>query len=72
MVRRGFPIDVSALLHERLWSRLEAGVFCSATLATHGDGFGFFLRRTGSAGVDDARIVTEVLPHVFDYSSTPS
>ena len=43
----GVPIDVSALLHERLWTRLEAGVFCSATLATHGDGFGFFLRRSG-------------------------
>jgi ATP-dependent DNA helicase RecQ len=65
----GLPIDVSALLHERLWSRFESGVFCSATLSTHGDGFGFFLRRSGVERVGDERIVTEVLPHVFDYRS---
>ena len=61
----GLPIDVSALLHERLWSRFEAGVFCSATLSTHGDGFGFFLRRCGVGRVGDERIVADVLPHVF-------
>jgi ATP-dependent DNA helicase RecQ len=65
----GSPIDVSALLHERLWSRLEAGVFCSATLSTHGDGFGFFLRRTGVGRLEEARLITEILPHVFDYKS---
>ncbi len=65
----GLPIDVSALLHESLWSRLEAGVFCSATLSTHGDGFGFFLRRSGLARVGEERIAAEVLPHVFDYHS---
>jgi ATP-dependent DNA helicase RecQ len=65
----GLPIDVSALLHERLWSRFEAGVFCSATLSTHGDGFRFFLRRSGIGRVGDDRITTEVLPEVFDYGS---
>jgi ATP-dependent DNA helicase RecQ len=65
----GLPIDVSALLHERLWSRFEAGVFCSATLSTHGDGFGFFLRRSGLGRAGDERITAEVLPHVFDYRS---
>jgi ATP-dependent DNA helicase RecQ len=65
----GSPIDVSALLHERLWFRLEAGVFCSATLATHGDGFGFFLRRVGVGRLEPARLITEILPHVFDYKS---
>lgn len=65
----GSPIDVSALLHERLWSRLGAGVFCSATLATYGDGFGFFLRRTGVGRLGGARLTTEVLPHVFDYQA---
>ncbi|HZH32559.1 MAG TPA: RecQ family ATP-dependent DNA helicase [Pyrinomonadaceae bacterium] len=65
----GSPIDVSALLYERLWSRLGAGVFCSATLATYGDGFGFFLRRTGVGRLGGARLITEILPHVFDYKS---
>jgi len=65
----GSPIDVSALLYERLWSRLEAGVFCSATLQTHGDGFGFFLRRSGVARLGEPRIIQETLPHVFDYQS---
>ncbi|HEV2765468.1 MAG TPA: RecQ family ATP-dependent DNA helicase, partial [Pyrinomonadaceae bacterium] len=65
----GSPIDVSALLHERLWSRLGAGVFCSATLATYGDGFGFFLRRTGVGRLGGARLITEILPHVFDYKA---
>ena len=65
----GFPIDVSALLHERLWSRLEAGIFCSATLATHGDRFGFFLRRTGIGRLEETRVIPEILPHVFDYKS---
>jgi hypothetical protein len=65
----GLPIDVSTLLHERLWSRLETGVFCSATLATHGDGFGFFARRSGVGRVGDERVTAEVLPHVFDYCS---
>jgi ATP-dependent DNA helicase RecQ len=66
---KGSPIDVSALLYERLWSRLEAGAFCSATLATHGDAFGFFLRRTGLSRIEDARLIAEILPHVFDYKS---
>jgi ATP-dependent DNA helicase DinG len=65
----GLPIDVSAILHERLWSRFESGVFCSATLSTHGDGFGFFLRRSGVGRLGSERIATEVLPHVFDYRS---
>jgi ATP-dependent DNA helicase RecQ len=66
---QGAPIDVSALLHERLWSRLEAGIFCSATLATHGDNFGFFLRRTGVGRLENSRVIPEILPHVFDYKS---
>lgn len=65
----GAPIDVSALLHERLWSRLESGAFCSATLATYGDGFGFFLRRTGVGRLGEAQLIKEILPHVFDYRS---
>lgn len=63
----GLPIDVSALLHDRLWSRLDAAVFCSATLATHGDEFGFFLRRNGLERLQKTKVVTEILPHVFDY-----
>jgi ATP-dependent DNA helicase RecQ len=65
----GSPIDVSALLYERLWARLESGAFCSATLSTHGDRFGFFLRRTGLGRVGELRLIEEILPHVFDYKS---
>ncbi|KAF0243359.1 MAG: ATP-dependent DNA helicase DinG, partial [bacterium] len=53
----GLPIDVSVLF------------FCSATLATHGDEFGFFLRRNGLDRLQKTKVVTEVLPHVFDYKS---
>ena len=67
----GVPIDVSALLHERLWTRLEAGVFCSATLATHGDSFGFFLRRSGLGRLEGSRVMVETLPHIFDYKNRP-
>src|SRR5207249_1660418 len=52
-----------------LWNRLECGIFCSATLSTHGDGFGFFLRRSGVGRLSSDRVTTEVLPHAFDYRS---
>ena len=65
----GVPIDVSALLHVRLWARLEAGVFCSATLTTHGDSFGFFLRRSGLGRLEGSRVMVETLPHIFDYKN---
>lgn len=63
----GKPISLGALLHDNLWNRLSAGIFTSATIHTNGDGFGFFLDRTGLARIDEHRLITESLPHVFDY-----
>ena len=55
------PIDVSALLTERLFDRLETAVLTSATLAVAG-GFDFVQKRLG---LDNAR--TLVVPGHFDY-----
>jgi len=66
---RGMPIAVGARLYESLWSKLKAGVITSATLTSSGEGFDFFLQRVGLSRLEINRLVSEVLPHVFDYKA---
>jgi len=63
----GVPVAVGALLYTHLWSKLEAGVMTSATLTSWGDGFDFFVNRVGLSRLPAGKLVTEALPHVFDY-----
>src|SRR6266571_2621558 len=63
----GIPVAVGALLYTHLWSKLEAGVITSATLAGWGDGFDFFVNRVGLSRLPAGKLVTEALQHVFDY-----
>lgn len=65
----GMPVAVGALLHTHLWSRLDAAVVTSATLTSWGEGFDFFLNRVGLSRLPVAKLITGVLPHVFDYRS---
>lgn len=65
----GMPIAVGASLYRGLWAKLSSGVIVSATLTTWGDGFEFFLQRTGLSRLPAGRLITQVLPHVFDYRS---
>ena len=69
----GLPINVGPLLWERLWSRLDAAVYTSATLSVYGQGFDFFL---GRIGLEPARVqaaspakalTTRALDAVFNY-----
>jgi ATP-dependent DNA helicase RecQ len=70
---RAVPINVGPLLWERVWSRLEAAVFTSATVTVAGQGFDFFLGRVGlephrvQAAAPEKRLTTRQLPHVFNY-----
>ncbi len=73
VVLAGVPINVGPQLWARLWSRLDAAVFTSATLTVYGQGFYFFLGRVGLepsrlAGATPARpLITRELPPAFDY-----
>jgi len=57
------PIDVGPILRECLWSKLDAAVLTSATLAVGGS----FEYMRGRLGLEQAREV--VLPSHFDYES---
>ena len=57
------PIEVGQILRETLWSKLEASVLTSATLAV-GGGFEYIRQRLG---LDHAREL--VVPSHFDYES---
>jgi len=57
------PIDVGPILRECLWSKLDAAVLTSATLAV-GGGFEYIRKRLG---MEHAR--ESVLPSHFDYES---
>jgi ATP-dependent DNA helicase RecQ len=63
----GMPIAVGALLASRLWSQLQSAVLTSATLTSNGDGFRFFLERTGLSRLPAEKLITATLPPVFDY-----
>lgn len=62
------PLDVSTMLAEGLFSRLQAGVLTSATLTTGGNsGFGHLLHRTGLAKLPEERVGSAVFGSPFDY-----
>ncbi len=69
----GVPINVGPALWQRVWSRLDAAIYTSATLTVFGQGFDFFLGRVGlepsrvQASTPDRGVVTRELPHAFDY-----
>nr|BBH87546.1 hypothetical protein KTC_22970 [Thermosporothrix sp. COM3] len=63
----GMPIAVGALLYERFWSKLESIVITSATITSWGNQFDFFLHRIGLSRLPAEKLLTETLPHVFDY-----
>lgn len=69
----GVPINVGPELWETVWSRLEAGVFASATLKVFGQGFNFFLGRVGleatrlQSAEPPRTLTTCELPPAFDY-----
>jgi ATP-dependent DNA helicase DinG len=60
---RASPIDVSSLLQDKLFERLETVVLTSATLASAGN-FNFIRERLGLAEADDL-----VAPSSYDYES---
>jgi len=67
----GVPVNVGPMLWRRVWSRLDAAVYTSATLTVFAQGFDFFL---GRIGLEPERVqetgkvvVTRELPHAFDY-----
>jgi ATP-dependent DNA helicase DinG len=63
MFLRASPIDVSTLLQEKLFDRLETVVLTSATLSTNGK-FNFIKDRLGLEG---EKTVTMLAPSSFDY-----
>lgn len=65
----GVPISVGALLHTHLWSKLDSAVITSATLTSWGEGFDYFLKRVGLVRLPEGKLITESLPHPFDYHS---
>jgi ATP-dependent DNA helicase DinG len=60
---RASPIDVSGLLQDKLFERVETVVLTSATLASAGN-FNFIRERLGLAEADDL-----IAPSSFDYES---
>lgn len=58
-----YPLDVSALLKDRLWSKLDTAVLTSATLAVGGD-FSFIKR---TLGLSD--FAFSILDSDFDYAN---
>src|SRR5579875_1288395 len=71
MTLSAVPINVGPHLWARLWSRLDAAICTSATLAIYGQGFDFFLSRVGleseRVASSGKRVSTRELPPVFDY-----
>jgi ATP-dependent DNA helicase DinG len=63
MFLRASPIDVSALLQEKLFDKMETVVMTSATLSSNGK-FDFIKDRLG---LDGRNIETLVAPSAFDY-----
>ena len=61
------PLDLSKLLRETLFDRIETIVLTSATLATGGD-FEFLKRRLGLDTAPDPVRFEEVLPSPFDFA----
>jgi ATP-dependent DNA helicase RecQ len=63
----GMPIAVGAQLHAHLWSKLASAIITSATVTSWEDSFNFFVDRIGLSRLPADRLMTETLPHVFDY-----
>lgn len=63
MFLRASPIDVSQLLREKLFEKVETCILTSATLAAGGK-FDFIRERLG---LDKSKTVTLVAPSAFDY-----
>jgi len=63
---RAAPIDLSDVMRDALFDRVETAVLSSATLATR-DGFGFIRRRLGI--VRGLRVREELYPSPFDYAA---
>lgn len=62
----GVPVDVSTLLLERFFSRLDHCILTSATLRV-GESFDYFLRRTGLNRLEVGQLRTNVFPSPFYY-----
>ncbi len=60
------PLEVAGLLHERLFQRLEAAIFTSATLAVAGD-FRYLERRLGLDCLPEGRLRARSFGEPFDY-----
>jgi len=69
----GVPINVGPQLWQRLWLRLDAAIYTSATLTVFGQEFDFFLSRVGlepsrvAAATSPKTLVARALPPAFDY-----
>lgn len=63
------PLHTGDILRDRLWSRVEAAVLTSATLATPPRGFRFLEEELGLDGLDDTggEVSHVVLPSPFHY-----
>ena len=60
------PLNISELLHEKLYKHLSTAVFTSATL-TVGKSFDYFLKRVGLNYVERDRLHTLLLDAPFNY-----
>ena len=60
------PLDVGAVLNEKLYARLKSAVFTSATLAIRSD-FNYFLNRVGLHYAPSERLATRLLDSPFNY-----
>lgn len=65
MFLRGSPIDISNLLQEKLYDKMETVVMTSATISSNGR-FDFIIDRLG---MDAGRTDTLVAPSAFDYET---
>lgn len=63
----GMPIAMGAQLYDYLWSKVESAIITSATVTSWGNSFDFFVDRIGLSRLLADRLMTETLPHVFDY-----
>jgi len=67
IVLHAVPLNISELLHKRLYERLSSAVFTSATLAV-GKSFDYFIGRIGLNLVKNKQIDTAILGSPFDYA----
>lgn len=60
------PLNVSQILNEKVYSKLNSAIFCSATITIDND-FSYFLSRTGLNLIDSDRLICRAFGSPFLY-----